>query len=224
MSRLLKWAFNFAAMASAALFLATCVMWVRSYRQCDSLCYRVKTPRTLAVRSEHGRFIGEFITESPSDRYAYGLWAYSEPWKAEGIHFSVEDWPWEQTDVRQQSREQAKIDDRGCQTYVLRFIGPVSGGVALDTAGRQARSVRRHDDLPRPPDRAVHRHPSRRRVGQHRPAPLRHRPRRRGAGPVAASAGSVYGLPQRVQGVIRPPYCARYSAVNRCIILQCGQG
>ena len=35
MRRLLRWAFNFAAVVSALLFVATCLLWVRSYRRFD---------------------------------------------------------------------------------------------------------------------------------------------------------------------------------------------
>jgi len=37
MRRLLRWAFNFAAVVSALLFVATCVLWVRSYWIADAL-------------------------------------------------------------------------------------------------------------------------------------------------------------------------------------------
>ena len=39
MRRLLRWAFNLCAVVSAVLFVATCVLWVRSYRVRDSLSW-----------------------------------------------------------------------------------------------------------------------------------------------------------------------------------------
>ena len=55
MRRLLRWAFNFAALVSAVLFVATCVLWVRSHRGGDSVS-RNPGP-LLCLTSYSGRMI-----------------------------------------------------------------------------------------------------------------------------------------------------------------------
>jgi hypothetical protein len=40
MRRLIQWAFNFAAAVSAVLFVATCVLWARSYWKADDVLHR----------------------------------------------------------------------------------------------------------------------------------------------------------------------------------------
>ena len=56
MRRLLRWAFNFAAAVSALLFVATCVLWVRSHWRLDSWT-RNWPNGTASVRSFEGRLM-----------------------------------------------------------------------------------------------------------------------------------------------------------------------
>ena len=48
MRRLLRWAFNFAGAMSAALLVATCVLWARSYFAAEVVCWVQGVPRRYA--------------------------------------------------------------------------------------------------------------------------------------------------------------------------------
>src|SRR5579862_9795436 len=56
MRPLLRWAFNGTALASAMLFVAMCILWVRSYRRADTLSrFDAPTSREYWVLSSRGR-------------------------------------------------------------------------------------------------------------------------------------------------------------------------
>lgn len=57
MRRLLRWAFNFAVVASALLFAAECVLWVRSYRRTEASPFNVSLRGSFwRIESGRGRF------------------------------------------------------------------------------------------------------------------------------------------------------------------------
>lgn len=82
--------FNSVSIVSLLLCFATIGMWVRSYHAQDNLCYRTRSSRIVAVRSESGRLIVETIRQCFDPEYVVGLWHYSEPWDVAST------WPWVQ--------------------------------------------------------------------------------------------------------------------------------
>src|SRR5579859_2829443 len=87
MRRLLRWAFNFAALVSALLFVATCVMWVRSYWAGYEVSRAVKK-ECVAVGSGRGVVFFERIREGFLVEFAHLGWnVYSTDWyKASWAH------------------------------------------------------------------------------------------------------------------------------------------
>jgi hypothetical protein len=90
MRRLRGRLFILISVLSLLLCHATVGMWVRSYHTQDNLCYRTRSSRILAVRSESGRLIVETIRQRFDPEYVVGLWHYSEPWDVAST------WPWAQ--------------------------------------------------------------------------------------------------------------------------------
>ena len=69
----LRWSLNVAAAVSAVLFVATCVLWVRSYWATDGLQLPCITP-TLALWSQRGRALLCVLSDS---NLAQGHWVYN---------------------------------------------------------------------------------------------------------------------------------------------------
>jgi hypothetical protein len=68
MRRVLRWAFNAtAAVSSAVLFVATCVLWARSYRTMDVLQFQRQSGR-WEVLSRRGRLSTDNVPQRRLER------------------------------------------------------------------------------------------------------------------------------------------------------------
>ena len=68
MRRLLRWAFNLAAAVSAVLFVATCVLWVRTFTRPQLDVFVISERRSYGVGTERGGVIGFLQQQRPSYR------------------------------------------------------------------------------------------------------------------------------------------------------------
>jgi hypothetical protein len=74
MRRLLRWAFNFAAALSAALCLATCVLWARSHWRYEGV-WLGETNRAPRMEWLNGKFGLIWRTDSNPPRRALRRWS-----------------------------------------------------------------------------------------------------------------------------------------------------